>query len=309
MQDKIVVSDTSLSQAAARVLALTTPSPLIDFKPDWPGAERISMQIKRDDLIHPVISGNKWRKLKYTLDALPGSCRHIISFGGGFSNHLHACGHLCMQLGIRFTALVRGNYAANPTPMLRDLAAWQACIQYVDKPTYARRSDPIWLENLQKQHPEAVIIPEGGSQEHALKGVAELMEEDAAACDHIIVPVGSGATLAGLICAGHNPVSVTGVAVLKGEGYLESLVQSLLPSTGRQNHWRILHDYHQGGYGKRNATLTAFCENTTRQYNLPVEPVYSGKLLFAIKDLLAKHFFPDGTRLRIVHTGGMQGAR
>ncbi len=278
MQDKVVVSDTTLSQVAERILTLTTPSPLTVFEPDWPGAERVSMQVKRDDLIHPVISGNKWRKLKYTLDALPGSCRHIISFGGGFSNHLHACGYLCMKLGIHFTALVRGDYNANPTPMLKDLQSWQACIQYVDKPAYAKRSDPIWLENL----------PE---------------------CDHIIAPVGSGATLAGLICADSSPVTVTGIAVLKGAGYLESLVQALLPATGQQNRWQILHDYHQGGYGKRNATLTSFCEELMQQYKLPVEPVYSGKLFFAIKDLLEKGFFPDGTRLRIVHTGGLQGAR
>ncbi len=309
MQDKVVVSDTTLSQVAERILTLTTPSPLTVFEPDWPGAERVSMQVKRDDLIHPVISGNKWRKLKYTLDALPGSCRHIISFGGGFSNHLHACGYLCMKLGIHFTALVRGDYNANPTPMLKDLQSWQACIQYVDKPAYAKRSDPIWLENLQKQYPESVIIPEGGSQAHALRGVAELIEEDDTECDHIIAPVGSGATLAGLICADSSPVTVTGIAVLKGAGYLESLVQALLPATGQQNRWQILHDYHQGGYGKRNATLTSFCEELMQQYKLPVEPVYSGKLFFAIKDLLEKGFFPDGTRLRIVHTGGLQGAR
>ena len=309
MQHKVVVSDTTLSSAASRLLALTTPSPLVSFEPDWPGAERISIQVKRDDLIHPVISGNKWRKLKHTLDALPGSCRHVISFGGGFSNHLHACGYLCMKLGMHFTALVRGNYSVSPTPMLQDLKSWQADIQYVDKSSYARRSDPIWLENLQKQYPESVIIPEGGSQVHALKGVAELIEEDEAVCDHIVAPVGSGATLAGLISADSNPVTVTGIAVLKGEGYLESLVQALLPANGRQNRWQILHDYHQGGYGKRNATLTDFCEALLHQHNLPVEPVYSGKLFFAIKDLLGKGFFPDGTRLRIVHTGGLQGAR
>ena len=309
MQDKVVVSDTQLSEVAEKMLALTTPSPLTDFKPDWPGAEFVSMQIKRDDLIHPIISGNKWRKLKHTLNALPGSCRHIISFGGGFSNHLHACGYLCMKLGIHFTALVRGDYTAHPTPMLRDLASWQADIQYLDKTTYAKRTDPIWLENLQKQYPESVLIPEGGSQAHALKGVAELLEEDNSACNHIVVPVGSGATLAGLIGANSHPVSVTGIAVLKGEGYLEALVQALLPATGQQQPWQILHDYHQGGYGKRNAALTSFCDDMTQQYDVPVEPVYSGKLLFAIKDLLEKRFFPDGTRLRIVHTGGLQGAR
>lgn len=298
-----------LSQRVAQMLSLQTPSPITRFTPDWAGADMVSIDIKRDDLIHPIISGNKWRKLKYTLDALPASCRHIISFGGGYSNHLHACGYLCSQTDMRFTAIIRGDYRLSPSPMIADLQRWGADIVYVNKLTYQRRTDDDYLQQLQHQYPDAVIIPEGGSQQHALAGVAEILSEQQTHYDHVLVPVGSGATLAGLITALKPQQTATGIAVLKGEGYLEYLVNNLLSANRADTSWVIDHRFHGGGYGKSNKEIAALCEAVHTGYGIPIEPVYSGKLFLALKHMLAEGHFTKGSRLMVVHTGGLQGKR
>ena len=212
--------------ALEKQLKLKCPSPLQKLTVSWPGADNLDIWVKRDDLIHPVISGNKWRKLKYALvEALPKGVKQIVSFGGGHSNHLHALGYVCHQLNIPFTAIVRGNYSANLTLTLTDLLSWRAQIQYVDKITYQKRDQPNYLAQLQNQYPGALIIPEGGSQQAALKGVAEIISELDAPFDYILSPVASGGTLAGLIQAVAKDTQILGVGVLKGEGYLEELVK------------------------------------------------------------------------------------
>lgn len=267
------------------------------------------MHIKRDDLIHPVISGNKWRKLKYTFRSLPPSCNHILSFGGGYSNHLHACAYLCMRNNIPMTAIVRGDYSHNLPPMLKDLKTWGTKVQFVDKKTYQLRSAPSYLADLHRQYPNTYIVPEGGSHLPAIKGVAELLDENTPEFDHVIAPVGSGATLAGLISALKAPQSAIGIAVLKGKGYLEDLVRGLLPLECKNKNWSIAHNYHGGGYGKASTSLVEFCNVFNAEFGIPIEPVYSGKLMFAVKEMLHTGYFPDNSRLLLLHTGGMQGAR
>lgn len=292
----------------AQHLNIALPSPVQRFKPDWPGAEKVNIYIKRDDLIHPVVSGNKWRKLSGLFahaDTLP---REIISFGGGFSNHLHALGYCCAQLNIPFTAMVRGDYSQHPTPMLQDLASWGVTIRYITKLEYHRRHDPAYLTYLQNLYPLATIVPEGGSQQLALAGVQQTLLESKQAFDVVMSPVASGATLAGLITALTPKQHALGIAVLKGVGYLESLVEQFLPEDCCSN-WQIEHAFHHGGYAKSGSELTAFINTVWERYQLPLEPVYSGKVFFALKVLLAQNKFAEGTNLLIVHTGGLQGAR
>jgi 1-aminocyclopropane-1-carboxylate deaminase len=281
------------------------------MKIEWPGAGNYQITLKRDDLLHPVISGNKWRKLKFALlEAQQNQIKHIISFGGGFSNHLHALGYCCQQMNIRFTAIVRGDYSGNPSPMLQDLVSWGAQLRYVDRSTYKLRDQPEYLTNLQQRYSEATIIPEGGSQALALKGVSEIISELEGNYDYIMAPVGSGGTLAGLINQSQPSTKIIGIAVLKGKDYLESLVNQLLPAAAKdKSNWQINHDYHSGGYAKTNSELKAFCENFLQQTDIHIEPVYSGKLFFALKDLIAKQEFPEGSKILALHTGGLQGAR
>jgi len=315
--------------------SLVLPSPLTPFRPNWIGADNVSLFVKRDDAIHPIISGNKWRKLSEVLTH-PLPCK-ILSFGGGFSNHLHALGFACFKLGISLTAVIRGNYRANPTPMIKDLMQWNTEIQYVDRETYKKRNDESYLRQLKQEYNEAVIIPEGGSQAQALFGIRQMVNEIDMDFDVLITPVASGAPLAGVASAlnlrnaknesidGRQSFrNAIGIGVLKGEGYLEDLVEQLISSFSvngyRQNTnrvlsipqsacWHIEHGYHFGGYAKSPHELNAFCEAFNNTMEFEIEPVYSGKTFYAVKDMLAKNTFKDGTRIVILHTGGLQGAR
>ena len=283
------------------------PSPLVQIRPDWPGADALSILVKRDDLIHPVISGNKWRKLQPLLTSSNQHLAGIVSFGGGFSNHLHALGYVCAQQHIPFVAIVRGDYRDNPTPMLRDLSDWGASIRYVTKQEYRERSEPEYLHTLSTRYPGYKIIPEGGSQREALAGIAALTEELPDNFDVMLSPVASGATLAGLSMSMKSHQQVIGVAVLKGEGYLESLVSSLLPRPNSA--WTITHQYHHGGYARTSAPLLSFCRSFEEDTQIPVEPVYSGKLFFALKQMIGDGVFSAGQKIIALHTGGLQGKR
>ena len=298
--------------------SLTLPSPVEPFFPKWKGAEKVSLFVKRDDAIHPIMSGNKWRKLS---NALPPSLpKAIVSFGGGFSNHLHALGFICFKLGIPFTAIIRGDYSATPSPMIKDLIQWQTHIEYVDRITYKKRSDSADLNELKLQFPDAIIIPEGGSQAQALQGIKDMVDEIEVDFDFIVAPVASGATLAGIINAlnKRNRTTATdfrslhkviGIGVLKGEGYLEGLVQKFLPISKHQTSWHIDHNYHFGGYAKAPNELQTFCNDFNDNMEFKIEPVYSGKAFWAVKDMLAKGKFEDRSRIVVLHTGGLQGAR
>ncbi|MEO9945979.1 pyridoxal-phosphate dependent enzyme [Paraglaciecola sp.] len=293
-------------------LTINTPSSVQVITPDWVN-NKIQLSIKRDDQIHSIISGNKWRKLHHTLEqAVKQNTKHIVSFGGGFSNHLHALGYCCHQLNIQFTAIVRGDYSKNLSPMLQDLLDWKTDVQYVDRVTYKKRTNIEYIQQLQKQYPRALLIPEGGSQQQALQGVANIITELPQTYDYIIAPVASGGTLAGLIkgVSTYSPTTqVLGIGVLKGQGYLEELVASLLPNRQACNNWHINHDFHFGGYAKSTTELHEFCSDFLKQTHIPIEPVYSGKLIFALKRLIFEEFFPANAKVLILHTGGLQGAR
>ncbi len=294
-------------------LHIACPSPEHPFTPAWTNPNNINLWVKRDDLLHPIISGNKWRKLRQALEQLPGSCDRIISFGGGYSNHIHALAFCCQKLGIPLHAIIRGDYSANPSPMLQDIQTWGSTIEYVNKLTYQQRHDPAYLQQLEQRYPDAVIIPEGGSQQQALAGMADMLGELTQTYDYILAPVASGGTLAGIIHGLTQTVDcqstkVIGIGVLKGQGYLENLVSGLLPLSPCTN-WHIEHDFHFGGYAKSTDALLQFCQDLNQQYQLPLEPVYSGKLFWAVRELLAKGIFPPNSKILLLHTGGLQGAR
>ncbi len=286
---------------------LQLPSPIQPLHLNWPGAKDVQLFVKRDDLIHPVISGNKWRKLSETLITLTTAPSAVVSFGGGFSNHLHALGYVCNQLNLPFTALVRGNYSQSVTPMIRDLHAWGGAIRYVSKVQYRERDTPAFIAQLQADYPGALIVPEGGSQQTALSGVRQIVTEQPNDFDIVICPVASGATLAGIASALSPGQRAIGIAVLKGQDYLESLVSNLFPNHAHR--WHIEHGYTHGGYAKQPAELQTFCHEFSNHTGIAVEPVYSGKLLFAVKQMLNQGMFARGQRILLLHTGGLQGAR
>lgn len=272
---------------------------------------QLIVSIKRDDNIHPIISGNKWRKLKFNLRfAEENNYRGIISFGGSFSNHIHALAFACQQQGLKSIGIIRGEqtYASNYT--LSMAQQWGMKLNFVDRKTYRLREDTDYLKDLQKKYPDYLLVPEGGSNKLALGGVGEIITELNQQCefDTLLTPVGSGGTLAGLIQADNNQHQILGISVLKQEGYLTEQINSLLGNHySHFNNWQILSEFHRGGYAKFSKEDEGRIVDFNRQTGFVFEPVYSGKMILALLDLIERGYFIKGQRIVLLHTGGLQG--
>ncbi|MDG1255367.1 MAG: pyridoxal-phosphate dependent enzyme [Glaciecola sp.] len=328
-------------------LSIELPSPLQSFAFASNHSQSPKLWVKRDDLIHPIISGNKWRKLAQTFTQSTSLPLRIVSFGGGYSNHLHALAYACHRLHIPFHAIIRGNYAANLTPCLRDIIQWHGECIWSTKVDYKRRHDPDFLNELQQQYPDALIIPEGGASQMALNGVAESVRELSQLnqlhaqenLNHlgqkrnlIVTPVATAATLAGLIHGVAQAqairqltlTDILGIAVLKAhpsedDDYLVNATEQLLATTPsvngatsasniKQPNWSINLDFHTGGYAKSTTELDEFCLNFSQE-QFTIEPIYSGKTFFAVAHLLQNQQLDQYDNVIVYHTGGLQGIR
>jgi 1-aminocyclopropane-1-carboxylate deaminase len=269
---------------------------------------QIELWIKRDDLLHPVISGNKWRKLKYILDhALTLGSDTIISMGGAYSNHLHALAYVGKVLGLKTIGLVRGEQPTTLTPSLRDMVHWGMQLEFVSRSDYRMLRQYKGWRDLPGLKSKQYWLPEGGAQQLALQGVVELVADINMPYDTICVACGTGTTLAGIIDAVPEQVSVLGFAALKNAGFLTEDVAAVLSQP--RNNWQINLNYHFGGFAKISAELSAFIEEFEFKTTIPLEPIYTGKMMFALYDLIKKRYFKPGQRIIAVHTGGLQGKR
>jgi len=271
--------------------------------------QRIELWIKRDDLLHPVISGNKWRKLKFILDhALQQNTAKIISMGGAYSNHLHALAFAGKLLKLETAAFIRGEKPQKLSPTLRDIQDWGMELRFISRSDYRELRNYKEHDSLPGLEKDEYWLPEGGATALALQGVGEIVDEIGSDYDVLCVPCGTGATLAGLIAAAPDSVQILGIAALKGAGFLVDDVRKLLPGEGKAN-WKINLDYHFGGFAKSAEQLRAFIGDFEKQHNFILDPVYTGKMLFALFDLIKQGYFKAGQRLVALHTGGLQGRR
>ena len=287
-----------------------TFKPSILTKIDDPLLEhyQVELWIKRDDLLHPIISGNKWRKLKYILQhALSLDSDTLISMGGAYSNHLHALAYVGKILGLKTIGLIRGEQPATLTPTLQDVQHWGMELKFVSRSDYRLLRQYKQWSDLPDLKPRQYWLPEGGAQALALKGVAELVHEIDIAYDTLCVPCGTGTTLAGIVNAVTADTTVIGFAALKNAGFLTADVNTLLPNY--KGNWHINLDYHAGGFAKTNAELLAFIDGFEARTQIPLEPVYTGKMLYGLYDLIKKQAFKPYQRIIAVHTGGLQGKR
>lgn len=287
------------------------PTPVHTIDDPELAAFRVQLDIKRDDLLHPVISGNKWRKLKYVLDhALTLGADTLISMGGAYSNHLHALAYAGRHLGLKTEAFIRGERPPVFNPTLNDLQTFGMTLHFVSRERYRALRSYRGHDALPGLKPGQYWLPEGGATTLALQGVREIMTELEYCPDVIVVACGTATTLAGLAAAVDGNTRIMGVAALKGADYLNDEVKGLLACLGKSRaDWEILSDYHHGGFAKTSPELLYFIEHFQRRHGIPLEPVYTGKALYAVYDQLRNHRFPMGQRILFLHTGGLQGYR
>ena len=286
-------------------------SPITQMKLPLFQHHNIDVMVKRDDLIHPIISGNKWRKLKENLALVKANNKKgILSFGGPYSNHIHALAFACKEHQVASIGIIRGekHYQTNAT--LSQARQWGMQLQFVDRATYRLRHQEEYLEQLAEQYPDYAIVPEGGSNSLALSGMADTIDElnEQTEFDSLITATGSGGTLAGLIAADNNQHQLHGIAVLKQAEYLKQSIKDLLPTPAKEfTNWQLYLDYHCGGYGKFTEQDTSNIQDIIQQTGIPFEPIYSGKMLLAFLDMVKQGCFKSGQRIVLLHTGGLQG--
>jgi len=294
-------------QALQRQLGVSTLSRIVDSATR---AHNVELWLKRDDLLHPVISGNKWRKLKYPLnDALYAGAHTVVSMGGAYSNHLHALAFAARELGLHSAAYIRGERSQALNPTLTDLQRWGMQLHFVSRSAYRDLRYSEMAAGALNLQAGSYWIPEGGASRQALTGVAEIVSELDCAYDVLVCACGTGTTLAGLIGAARAETKILGVAALKGGEFLHRDIPALLGRLQPVCDWELLLNYHCGGFAKTRPELTDFISNFRLTHDVPLEPVYTGKALYAIYDLLNKDYFVAGQRIVALHTGGLQGAR
>ncbi|MGW0755261.1 1-aminocyclopropane-1-carboxylate deaminase/D-cysteine desulfhydrase [Streptomyces sp. NPDC002814] len=282
------------------------PSPVQEVTDDRFTRYGIRLLLKRDDLIHPELIGNKWRKLAPNLTAAAG--RTVVTFGGAYSNHLRATAAAGRLLGLPTVGVVRGQELADRplNPSLARCAADGMRLHFVDRSTYRRKSEPDTLAAVLRavSAEDAYVVPEGGSNRLAVRGCRALGEELRGLADVVAVACGTGGTLAGL-AAGLTPDQrALGVPVLKG-GFLTADVQALQSQAfdGPRGTWTLDDRFHFGGYARTTPALDAFTDDFENRHGLPVERLYVAKLLYALVALAEESTFPRGTTVAAVITG------
>lgn len=266
--------------------------------------KKISVFVKRDDLIHPYISGNKWRKLKYTLrKALSERKTHLVTFGGAYSNHLLATACAAARFGFRSTGFVRGENVENDTLLLCRLFGMK--LQFTDRNSYRNKSE--LFDQFFSDDQSAYFIDEGGSGPEAIKGCAELVDELTQPYDHVFCASGTGATAAGILTGLQNhksPAVLHAVPVFKDGLFIRSEIGKYFEDCPP---FYLHTDYHFGGYAKTQPALLQFMQEFSANSGILLDPVYTAKMMYAIYHLAANNYFAPGSKILAVHTGGLLG--
>jgi 1-aminocyclopropane-1-carboxylate deaminase len=278
----------------------------------------IRCSILRLDTFSSYANGNKFFKLKQNiLQAKAQGFTRMLSFGGAFSNHIHALALAGRHFGISTVGIVRGDNLSVLNPTLTDAVAAGMELQFISRQDYKRRNDADFLNYVRGQYPDCFVVPEGGSNVLGVQGCMEIIDHihshEVGRGGVIVVPCGTAATLAGIAAACDNGEKVLGFSVLKNSHYLDAEVEKFIAdlSIESRDNWTISHDYHCGGYAKLSTELVSFIDKFEQQHNIPIEPVYTGKMLFGLHQMLQlpQQSIAAGTHVIAVHTGGLQGGR
>ena len=266
----------------------------------------INLVIKRDDLIHPFVSGNKFRKLKYNLlQAKAENQSALLTFGGAYSNHIAAVAYAGKENGFQTIGIIRGDELADKIESNPTLNFAQECgmqFEFVSRETYRLKTEESFLEQLQQKYGAFYLIPEGGTNAFAIQGCEEILTPEDASFDYVACAIGTGGTISGIINSVLPHQKVLGFPALKGE-FLQDEIRNFV----HNDKWELITDYHFGGYGKVSPDLIDWINRFYAQTQIPLDPVYTGKMVFGILDLIAKNYFPENANILLIHTGGLQG--
>lgn len=266
----------------------------------------ISLTIKREDLIHPFVSGNKFRKLKYNLlQAKAENKTALLTFGGAFSNHIAAVAYAGKEQGFKTIGIIRGDelfdkIEENPTLKFAQENGMQ--FEFISREDYRLKSEISLIEKLKDKYGDFYLVPEGGTNELAVKGCEEILTEEDAVFNYVCCAVGTGGTISGLINSAFPNQKILGFPALKGD-FLTDEIRIF----AKKDNWNLISDYHFGGYGKVNLELIEFINAFFEENKVPLDPIYTGKMVFGVIDLIGKNYFEPHSKIVLIHTGGLQG--
>lgn len=268
--------------------------------------DNIKLTVKREDLLHPHISGNKFRKLKYNiLEAQKQRSSAVLTFGGAFSNHIAATAAAGKEYGFATIGVIRGEELVDKIGDNPTLSFARDCgmvFKFVSRESYRNKTEAAFIKNLKAEFGDFYLVPEGGTNALAVKGCEEILTPEDSVFTHIACAVGTGGTISGIIRSAGEHQRVLGFPALKDAGLLDDICKF-----APLGNWELAEDYHFGGYGKINEELILFINDFLDKTGIPLDPVYTGKLFFGVIDLIYKGYFPEGSDILLIHTGGLQG--
>ena len=266
----------------------------------------ITLEIKREDLLHPFVSGNKFRKLKYNvLQAKAENQTVLLTFGGAFSNHIAAVAYAGKEQGFETIGVIRGDELRDKISENPTLSFAQECgmrFEFVTREAYRHKTETAFIEQLQAQFGSFYLVPEGGTNDLAVKGCEEILTEFDAHFDFVCSAVGTGGTISGLINSALPHQKVLGFPALKGD-FLQNEIHKFV----NNKNWELITDYHFGGYGKVTTEFIEWMNWFYAQTGIPLDPIYTGKMVFGVMDLIQRNYFPPKSKILMIHTGGLQG--
>ncbi len=271
----------------------------------------VTVYVKREDLVHPIAGGNKFRKLKYNIERAQKEKKStLVTFGGVYSNHIAATAYLGKENDLKTIGIIRGEKPASPNITLKRAVDCGMELKFVERNLYRIQEKALEyaLSKSEYDFDQCYIVPEGGSNYEGYKGCCEIVPEIGIDFDYVCCPCGTGTTLAGLASAinQRKKQSAIGFSVLKNNFEIEKQVRNFLQFTEHKGSFRMFHDYHFGGYAKSTIELIAFINRFNSINQIRIEPVYTGKMFFGIYDLVKEGFFKSGETVIAIHTGGLQ---
>lgn len=266
----------------------------------------VELYIRREDLIHPLISGNKFRKLKYNLiQAKSENQSTLLTFGGAFSNNILAVASAGFENNFKTIGVIRGEELVSKieeNPTLKKAQELGMQFKFVSREEYRNKTNKEFLAALQSEFGSFYLLPEGGTNELAIKGCEEILTNEDRSFTHVCCSIGTGGTISGIINSSFTNQQIVGFPSLKGD-----FISNEISNFAKKSNWNIISDYHFGGYGKINDELIRFINDFYSKHNIPLDPIYTGKMMFGIEDLIQNNYFPNGSNILAIHTGGLQG--